>query len=369
MRSNKDHETGYLYLEDGTLLQGYSFGAKGIRVGEVVFTTAMNGYVESLTDPSYKGQILVITHPLVGNYGVPDKIYENGILTNFESEKIQIEGLVVTENTYPDKWNAKMSLHDWLKLENVPGVSDIDTRMIVKKIRSFGTMMGIIASASEVDDPRKYLEKRYDEINFTQYTSPKSPIFHPNTGSMIVVIDCGIKHGILYQLYKKGFSIVRVPCNYDANQIIEYNPKGIVFSNGPGNPNLLDKQINTFSELMEYKIPTLGICLGHQIATLALGGKIAKMKFGHRAINKPVIDTLTNKCYITTHNHGYGIISKEDIPQNTKVWFYNPDDGTIEGLIHEKIPLITTQFHPEARPGPWDSTFVFDKFKVMVDGK
>ncbi|BDB97322.1 glutamine-hydrolyzing carbamoyl-phosphate synthase small subunit [Saccharolobus caldissimus] len=359
-------EKGYLYLEDGTLIEGYGFGAKGIRVGEIVFTTAMNGYVESLTDPSYKGQILIITHPLVGNYGIPKKEYQQGILTNFESERIQVEGLVVTEHTEPIKWNSTMSLDEWLKSENIPGVFGVDTRMLVKKIRTFGTMMGIIASKQEIDNPRKYLEKKYDEIDFTKFTSPKSPIFHPNNGELIVVIDCGIKHGILYALYQRGFSIVRVPCDYTADEIIQFDPKGIVFSNGPGNPNLLSAQIKTFSELIEYKIPILGICLGHQIATLALGGKIRKMKFGHRAINKPVIEVSSGKCYITTHNHGYGIIDRSDIPPNTKVWFYNPDDGTIEGLIHEKLPIITTQFHPEARPGPWDVTWVFDKFKNMV---
>ncbi|WP_016730852.1 glutamine-hydrolyzing carbamoyl-phosphate synthase small subunit [Saccharolobus islandicus] len=363
------NEKAYLYLEDGTFIEGYGFGAKGIKVGEVVFTTSMNGYVESLTDPSYKGQILIITHPLVGNYGVPGKKYEQGILTNFESERIQVEGLIVAEHTYPIKWNSSLTLDEWLKSENIPGVFDVDTRMLVKKIRTYGTTMGIIASGLEIEDPRKYLEKRYDEIDFTQLTSPKSPIFHPNTGDMIVVIDCGIKHGILYGLYKRGFSIVRVPCNFNASKIIEFNPKGVVFSNGPGNPNLLENQIKTFSELVEYRIPILGICLGHQIATLALGGKIKKMKFGHRAINKPVIENNTNKCYISTHNHGYGIISKNDIPPNTKIWFYNPDDYTIEGLIHEKLPIITTQFHPEARPGPWDTTWIFDKFRNMVSVK
>ena len=366
MELNKRTEKGYLYLEDGTLIEGYGFGAKGIRAGEIVFTTAMNGYVESLTDPSYKGQILIVTHPLVGNYGVPKKEYKQGILVNFESEKIQVEGLVVSEHTEPIKWNSAMSLHEWLKSEGIPGIYDVDTRMLVKKIRTFGTMMGVIASGQELEDPKKFLEKKYDEIDFTKYTSPKSPIFHPNNGELIVVIDCGIKHGILNALYDKGFSIVIVPCNYTSEKIMEFNPKGILLSNGPGNPNLLKNQIETFSELIEYKIPLFGICLGHQIATLALGGKIRKMKFGHRAINKPVVDAQSNKCYITTHNHGYGIISREDLPPNTKVWFYNPDDGTIEGIIHEKLPIITTQFHPEARPGPWDVTWVFDKFKKMV---
>lgn len=359
---------GYIYLEDGTFIEGCGFGAKGIKAGEVVFTTSMNGYVESLTDPSYRGQILIITHPLVGNYGVPYLIVENGILKNFESEHIQAEGLVVAEETEPFKWNSGRSLHKWLLDEGIPGVSNVDTRMLVKKIRTKGVMMGIIASGYEIEDPKKYLEVKYDEIDFTKYTSPKEPIYHTNDGSTIVVIDCGIKHGILNALYQRGFNIIRVPCNYTANQIMKFNPKGIIISNGPGNPNLLKEQVNTISQLVEYKIPILGICLGHQLLSITLGGKVKKMKFGHRAINKPVINVEDGKCYITTHNHGYGILNKNDLPPNTKPWFYNPDDNVIEGFVHEKLPIITTQFHPEARPGPWDVTWVFDKFKFMVMG-
>ncbi|AHC51834.1 carbamoyl phosphate synthase small subunit [Sulfolobus acidocaldarius SUSAZ] len=360
---------GYIYLEDGTLMKGVGFGAKGIRVGEIVFTTSMNGYPESLTDPSYKGQILVITHPLIGNYGVPEKNYVNGILTNFESERIQAEGLVISELTEPFKWNSKQTLHEWLLSEGIPGVYGIDTRAVVKRVRSRGVMMGIIASGVEVNDPEEYLKKKYDEMNFIQYTSPKAPIIHQGkTGDVVVVVDCGIKHGILYQLYLRGFTVVRVPCNYNVDKIMDFYPKGLLFSNGPGNPNLLTDLVKNFREIIEYNLPTLGICLGHQIATMALGGKVKKMKFGHRAINKPVIDTTTGKSYITTHNHGYAILSKQDIPIHTRVWFYNPDDGTVEGWIHEKYNIITTQFHPEARPGPWDVTWVFDKFKKMVVG-
>jgi len=355
----------YLYMEDGTLLEGCGFGARAVKAGEVVFTTAMNGYPESLTDPSYKGQILVITHPLVGNYGVPSKEIENGILKNFESERIQIEGLVVAEETEPKKWNSSKSLHDWLKEEGIPGISGVDTRMIVKRVRSKGTMMGVLASGYELDEPRKFLERRYDEIDFTKSTSPQSPIIHPNGSNILVVVDCGTKHGILYELYERGFTIVRVPCNFSAEKIMDYMPKGVVFGNGPGNPNLIKDVVKTFKDLTEYRVPILGVCLGHQIATLALGGGVKKMKYGHRAINKPVIDTTDGKCYITTHNHGYGVF-KNDVPPSSKVWFYNPDDGIIEGLIHEKLPIITTQFHPEAKPGPTDVTWVFDKLKKMV---
>ncbi|NON62812.1 glutamine-hydrolyzing carbamoyl-phosphate synthase small subunit [Acidianus sp. DSM 29099] len=364
----KRDKKGYIYLEDGTLIEGCGFGKSGIRSGEVVFTTSMNGYPESLTDPSYKGQILVITHPLVGNYGVPKKQDISGILKNFESDRIQVEGLVVVEETDPHKWNSDMSLNEWLTSEGVPGVSDVDTRMIVKKVRSYGVMMGVISSGVKIDEPEKYLERKYDEIDFTEFTSPKVPIIHQGKGKdLIVLVDCGIKHGILQELYLRGFTIVRVPCKFSADKIMDYMPKGVVFGNGPGNPNLFSSLVKNYKDLVEYGIPIMGICLGHQITTLAFGGKVKKMKYGHRAINKPVIDVTDNKCYITTHNHGYGVF-KEDVPQDMKVWFYNPDDMIVEGLVHQKLPIITVQFHPEARPGPWDVTWIFDKFRVMLNG-
>ncbi|MCY0849900.1 glutamine-hydrolyzing carbamoyl-phosphate synthase small subunit [Sulfuracidifex metallicus] len=365
----KSEYLGYVYLEDGTLLQGCGFGAKGIRAGEVVFSTAMNGYPESLTDPSYRGQILVLTHPLIGNYGVPRKEVVEGIYQNFESDSIQVEGLVVTEVTEPYKWNSERSLSKWLSDEEIPGVSDVDTRAIVKRVRTEGSMMGIIASGMEIDDPKKYLQKKYDETDFSPLTSPKTPVVHKGRGDkgIVVMIDCGTKHGIIKGLYDQGFTVVRVPCWFSPKEIMDYNPKGIIFGNGPGNPNLYVNQVKNFREILEYKLPTMGICLGHQLLTIALGGKVRKMKFGHRAINKAVVDLTTGEGYITTHNHGYAVLSKDDVPKDMKVWFYNPDDETVEGMYHEKLPIITTQFHPVARPGPWDVTWVFKKFAKMVE--
>jgi Carbamoylphosphate synthase small subunit len=193
-------------------------------------------------------------------------------------------------------------------------------------------------------------------------------IVHRNrSDEVIVVVDCGIKHGILQSLYHKlGYTIVRVPCKTSADKVMEHEPVGVVFSNGPGNPNLLKEPVETYKALVEYGVPILGICLGHQVGTIALGGRIRKMKFGHRAVNKPVVDVTNNSCYISTHNHGYAILDKADMPHGAKLWFVNPDDGTIEGWYHERYKILSVQFHPEARPGPWDTTWVFDRFGKLI---
>jgi carbamoyl-phosphate synthase small subunit len=359
----------YLYLEDGEVYTGTPFGyASSSKIGEVVFTTSMNGYPESLTDPSYKGQILVITHPLVGNYGIPKIQKENRIIKNFESEHITIEGLVVSELTNGKKWNSSKTLEEWLKEEKIPGIQGIDTRALTKKIREKGVMMGIITNKKlKKKQLEKLFKKEYSKINFVKFVSTKKTIFYKGkTNKTIVLVDFGVKHGILEELYNLGFSIVRVPWNFTAKKILSFNPKGVVLSNGPGNPNLLENAISTTKVLLEYKIPVFGICLGHQLLSLAIGGKVEKMKYGHRAINKVVIDTLTGRGYITTHNHGYAC-KKEEIEkiEGVKVWFISPDDKVVEGLISKNF--ISTQFHPEARPGPNDSGFIFKIFKKMVE--
>ncbi|MEM3791275.1 MAG: glutamine-hydrolyzing carbamoyl-phosphate synthase small subunit [Candidatus Micrarchaeaceae archaeon] len=354
-------EKAYLYLEDGTIFEGASFGARKEKEGEVVFSTAMNGYVESLTDPSYKGQILVLTHPLIGNYGVPERKYVNGILENFESERIQIEGLVVTEHTLPFKWNSKMSLDEWLKSEGIPGIYGIDTRSLVIKLRDKGVMMGKI-----MYEKKACSLKDYEDELFIKEVSAKRPIIYENKGKSIVLLDFGVKHGILCELNKRGFRIIRLPFNCNLEEILSFDPKGIVISNGPGNPNLLKEALENTKRLLEEGIPILGICLGHQIAVMALGGKVKKLKFGHRAINKPVIELTTKRSYITTHNHGYGVVESEDLPEDSIPWFICPDDNTIEGMLHKSYNLITVQFHPEGRPGPTDASWVFDKFAEML---
>ena len=350
----------HLYLEDGTEIEGIGFGASKIAKGEIVFSTAMNGYPEALTDPSYKGQILVLTQPHIGNYGVPKQQWEQGILSNFESEHIMVEGLVISKLTEGDKWNSEMTLDAWLKKEGVPGIYDVDTRMLVKKIREKGSMNAILGNASQAE--RKFED--YTKINFIDRVSTKKPMEYDNKGKNIVVVDMGVKHGILQELYGLGYTLTRVPYSFNADKIMSYDPSGIVFSNGPGNPLLLDEQTKTLSDLLEYKVPILGICLGHQIAMRALGYKISKMKFGHRAINKAVVDMHTGKAYITTHNHGYAV-NAADMPKK-EIWFIDPDDKTVEGTYYASKKLITTQFHPEARPGTGDAKFIFNLFQKLV---
>ncbi|MGC9205338.1 MAG: glutamine-hydrolyzing carbamoyl-phosphate synthase small subunit [Candidatus Micrarchaeia archaeon] len=350
----------YLYLEDGTVFEGFQFGAEATKYGEVVFTTSMNGYPESLTDPSYKGQILTIAHPLVGNYGVPRKEYSKGVVANFESEHIMVEGLVISELTRGFKWNKNLDLDEWLSSEGIAGVYGIDTRMLIKKIREKGAMSGII-STEKFDSVRFNL---YESRDFVEEVSIKKPIAYGEGKDIIVVIDLGIKESIIQNLLKRGFKVQLLPWDSSIEQIVEYDPKGVVFSNGPGNPLLLTQIADTLKEIADYDIPILGICLGHQLAALAFGGTVKKMKYGHRAINKSVIDLETQQSYITTHNHGYAVY-EEGLPDEARVWFMSNDDGVVEGMkIGDNI--ITVQFHPEARPGTNDTLFIFDYFAKRI---
>ncbi len=343
-------------MQDGTILRGYAFGADRPCVGEVVFTTANVGYPESLTDPSYKGQILVFTSPLIGNYGVsPDQ---------WESDSIQVSGVVIYDITRPSHYKSVMSLDEWLKREGVPGIFRVDTRALTIKLREAGVMMGAIADTPE--EAFELLENapKYDEIDFVKMVTPKDVIIHGDSdGPTIGVIDCGVKLGIIRELVARGFKVVRYPCHMWRKALDE---DGVLFSNGPGNPNLLTYLIDAVTEVVRDRKPTLGICLGHQIIALGLGARLYKMKYGHRAINKPVRDLIRDRVYITTHNHGYAVDPESLKGTGLRVWAIQPDDGTVEGLIHEKLPIITTQFHPEARPGPLDTTWIFDIFAEMV---
>ena len=362
-----------LLLEDGSIFIGSGFGYPKIVVGEVVFTTGMVGYTESLTDPSYAGQILTITYPLVGNYGVPDyDIKEYNLPVHFESDRIQVEGLIVAKETDPSHWASKLSLHEWLRSEGVPGICDIDTRALVKKLRNYGVMMGVLAVYpvnEEISDEElwKILKRstRYENLVFVDKVSPKEPVIYENDGPTIVVIDCGVKYGILRELLRRRFKVVRVPYNYPVKKILEYEPQGILVSNGPGNPALLIDTIKNVKALIEYGYPMLGICLGHQLIALALGAKTYKLKYGHRGQNKPCIDlVITKKCYVTSQNHGFAVDERTIENSGLKLWFRNADDKTVEGLIGDRV--LTVQFHPEASPGPLDTTWIFDLFEKMV---
>lgn len=355
----------YIYLEDGTVLTGEGFGSDAVKTGELIFTTSMNGYPESLSDPSYAGEIMIITHPLVGNYGVPKKDAKDGILSNFESEKVQVEALIVSELTRSSKWNGKLNLGDWFDEHGVPGISGIDTRMLTKKVRDKGVMMCVVSTKGKIKDPKKELSIDYNTINFVENVSPKKPMVQDTGKKNVVVVDCGVKHGILFNIAKLGYNVVRVPWNYSADKIMAFDPVGVVYSNGPGNPNLLDPVTQSMKDLIEYKKPIIGICLGHQIAGLALGGKVRKMKFGHRAVNKAVVDGISKHAYITSHNHGFAMLP-EDVPKKGQIWLMSPDDNVVEGMMYKEQNMITTQFHPEGRPGTNDAAFIFNMFDRMI---
>ncbi len=372
--------TGVLLLQNGFAFVGCGFGAEGVRVGEVVFTTGMVGYHEALTDPSYKGQILVFTHPLIGNYGVPpytalDEL--SGLPKYFESIGVKVEGVVVSNATSPSHRLAALSLDEWLRKEGVPGVHRVDTRLITTIIRSHGVVKGLIAVSREAPDLDELWAKlldspSYDSTDFVKLVAPKNVAIHePRNGrakATIVVVDCGVKFGILRALIKRGFRVVRVPPWLDPQRFIdEYRASGVVISNGPGNPSLLDYAIKSTAAVLELGIPCLGICLGNQLIALASGGAIYKLRYGHRGHNKPCIDLDTGRCYVTSQNHGYAVDAKSLSGTGLRVWFVNADDGSVEGLKHVSKPVIATQFHPEASPGPRDTEWVFDLFAREVE--
>ena len=349
----------YLILEDGSVYDGFAFGGRGDARGEVVFTTSMNGYVESLSDPSYNGQMLVITHPLVGNYGVPKKLRRNGILTNFESDRIQVSGLVLEEITKGMEWNSEKSLEEWLEEENVPGIYGIDTRSLTLHLRENGSMAGII---SDSKNPKGFED--YEKKNLVENVSVKKPVYYDNNGPTIAIVDYGLKEGILDCMYAMGYSIIRLPYNTTEKKLFSYDPSGIVLTNGPGNPLLLEKEVSTVAGIMEHDVSMLGICLGHQLISMAVGMNIRKMAFGHRAINKGVIDLASGRCMVTTHNHGYAVYG--ETPANIDVSHVSLDDRTIEGIRVKGKKVISVQFHPEARPGAGDGLQIFKEFDMMV---
>jgi carbamoyl-phosphate synthase small subunit len=341
-----------LILHDGTKFEGKNFGASLGRAGEVVFATGMVGYPEALTDPSYKGQILIITYPIVGSYGVPDKKF-------WESDKIQVSGLIVSDYIdTPSHFQSKMTLAQWFKKENLPLLEIKDTRFLTQKIRENGVMLGKIIIDKNIPDYDPNLD------NVVSQVSTKTVTTEGTGKKTIVLIDCGAKNNIKRCFLKRGVRVIQVPWDFDLfGNRSKLKFDAVFVSNGPGDPKMADKTIATVKKSLENKMPTLGICLGNQILALAAGGNTYKLKYGHRSQNQPCIDVRTNRCYITTHNHGFAV---DKIPDGFKPWFVNANDNTTEGILHHKYPFMATQFHPEATPGPKDAEWIFDYFLERI---
>jgi carbamoyl-phosphate synthase small subunit len=371
-----ENKKAALVLEDGTIFLGKGFGATRKHSGEVVFSTSMVGYPEALTDPSYRGQILSLTYPLIGNYGVPPNDSDLGIPIYFESDRIQPSGLIIQELCKnPFHWASTRTLDQWLTDENIPGIYGIDTRRLTKKLRSHGVMLGIVQVFAEGEDPSidSLLEeaKSIPDPNLTDLVkdvSVKEPVHYKVDGTRtVVLIDCGVKNNILRNLLRRNINVIRVPYNYSAKEIMDYHPDGVFLSNGPGDPKKCVDTISTVRELVD-KVPIMGICLGAQILTLALGGDTYKLKYGHRSQNQPALDLKTNRCYITTQNHGYAIQTNCLGKTPLECWFINANDNTVEGVKHKTNPIFAVQWHPEASPGPYDTEFLFDEFRKNMEG-
>ena len=344
----------HLELEDGTRLSGTAFGQLAPTSGEVVFNTSMVGYVESLTDPSYRGQILVLTYPLIGNYGVPAATDRE----RFESSRIQVRGLVVArEMSDTSHAQAARSLSEWLADEGIPGVSGIDTRYLTLRLRERGTMLGRLVperSAGEGLGPL-YDPNRADVVG---EVSVREPVTRPGAGARVILVDCGTKTSIIRELRARGLAVRQVPYDYDfTGEAFD----GVFISNGPGNPEHCRKTIEVLRRAMTLGRPMFGICLGSQLLALAAGARTFKLRYGHRGQNQPCLEVGTKRCVLTSQNHGYAV-DEASLPEGWEVWFRNANDDTVEGMRHVRRPFGGVQFHPEARPGPLDSRHLFDSF-------
>ncbi len=349
---------GRLILQDGAIFNGYSFGFARSNAGEVVFNTGMTGYPETLTDPSYKGQILTLTYPLIGNYGVPVENEKSDLSKYFESEKIQITGLLVSDYSQEySHWNSGQSLSEWLYKYDIPALYGIDTRTLTKKLREKGTMLGKI----EFDnDNLDFYDPNLD--NLVEKVSISKPIKYGKGKTRIILLDCGCKTSIIHDLVARHVQVIRVPWNYDLSEI---DFDGLLVSNGPGDPKICRQTIFQIRHTIMRDIPVFGICLGHQLMGLAIGANTYKLKYGHRSQNQPVIEVGTNRCLITSQNHGFAV-DNTTLPNDWEPWFLNLNDQTNEGIKHISGRFRSVQFHPEASPGPVDSEYLFDEFFKLV---
>ena len=348
-----------LVLEDGTTFHGKSFGYEAPVAGEVVFNTAMMGYPESLTDPSYAGQLMTLTYPLVGNYGVPPFTIEaNSLATFMESDKIYASAIIVADYSEEfSHWNAVESLADWLKREKVPGITGIDTRQLTKVLREHGVMMGKILFD---DQPDNIPQAEYEGVNWVDRVSCRDIIrYNEGAGKKVVLVDCGVKNNIIRCLVNRGVEVIRVPWNYDYTDM---DFDGLFLGNGPGDPDMCEDAVNIIRKQMsQSRKPICGICMGNQLLAKAGGATIYKLKYGHRSHNQPVREVGTNRCYVTSQNHGYAVDART-LGNDWRELFVNMNDGSNEGVCHKENPWFTSQFHPEACSGPIDTEFMFDRF-------
>ncbi|MBQ7266251.1 MAG: glutamine-hydrolyzing carbamoyl-phosphate synthase small subunit [Firmicutes bacterium] len=346
-----------LILENGTVFNGNAFGYIKETVGEVVFTTGMTGYQETLTDPSFAGQIVTMTYPLIGNYGIN--------LEDNESDRPYLKGFIVRENCeVPNNWRCEMNLEDFLKQHKVTGLEGIDTRMLTKLLRQNGTMKGIITTRELTKSQIEQKFNTYTNKNAVREVIKDEPYFINGSGTHFAVLDCGIKSGIIRSLANRGCKLSVFPAYTSAEKMLSVDPDAIFLGNGPGDPLDLPEVVETVKELIASGKPILGICLGHQLISLALGCKTERLKFGHHGGNHPVKDLASGTVYITSQNHNFVV---SDLTEDVEPTFINVNDGSIEGIKHKKLPIYSVQFHPEANPGPLDTGFLFDRFIKTVE--
>lgn len=350
-----------LILEDGTIFEGKSFGYDGSTSGEVVFNTAMTGYPESLTDPSYEGQILVTTYPILGNYGVPPRGEKDAVSKFYESDHIHARAIIAQDYSHQHShWLSDRSLGDWLKEEKIPGIYGIDTRALTKHLREKGSMLGKIVQ--DGTDPSTIPFYDPNKENLIAKVSIKEPETFGDGDKTVVLVDCGVKHNIIRCLTRRGVKVVMVPWNYDFNDI---DFDGLFISNGPGNPDFAEETVKNIRKAMEKGKPICGICMGNQLLSKAAGASTYKLKYGHRSHNQPVKKVGTDTCFVTSQNHGF-VVDNTTLPSDWEPLFINMNDGTNEGIRHKTKPFFSAQFHPEASSGPKDTEFLFDDFVAML---